>query len=64
MSSRLVATNAGSLIAGTLTGLLPPALPTTSVNSSGRNGPVTYKVLQRMEDRLGLFRGLTSAIQQ
>lgn len=52
VSSRPVATNAGSLLAGTLTGLLPPALPTTSVNSSGRNAPVTYQVLQRMEDRL------------
>jgi nicotinate dehydrogenase subunit B len=52
VTSRPVATNAGSLLAGTLIGLLPPALPSTSVDLSGRNAPVTYDVLQRVEDRL------------
>lgn len=52
VSSRPVATNAGSLLAGTLVGLLPPALPNTAVNLAGRNAPVTYNVLQRVEDRL------------
>ncbi|HEY0803640.1 MAG TPA: molybdopterin cofactor-binding domain-containing protein, partial [Pseudonocardiaceae bacterium] len=51
-NSRPVATDAGSLVAGTLIGLSPPALPTTSVNLSGRNAPVTYRVLQRVEARL------------
>jgi nicotinate dehydrogenase subunit B len=51
-NSRPVATDAGSLLAGTLIGLPPPALPTTSVNLSGRNAPVTYRVLQRVEARL------------
>lgn len=52
VNSRPTATNAGSLLAGTLIGLLPPALPSSSVDSSGRNAPVTYDVLQRVEDRL------------
>jgi CO/xanthine dehydrogenase Mo-binding subunit len=52
VNSRPIATDAGSLLAGTLVGLLPPPLPSTSVDSAGRNAPVTYHVLQRVEDRL------------
>jgi nicotinate dehydrogenase subunit B len=51
--SRPVPTNAGTLLAGALKGLLPAPLPSSSVNSSGRNQPVTYGfAAQRVEAKL------------
>lgn len=52
-NSRPAATNAGTLLAGTLTGLLPATLPGNAGNASGRNAPVTYAFAnQRVEARL------------
>jgi nicotinate dehydrogenase subunit B len=50
--SRPSANNAGSLLAGALSGTLPDPLPNTSVDSSGRNCPITYDIPQRVEARL------------
>ncbi|MGW1798802.1 molybdopterin cofactor-binding domain-containing protein [Streptomyces sp. NPDC001984] len=51
-NSRPTATNPGTLLAGALSGLLPDPLPATSVDTSGRNAPVTYDFPQRVEARL------------
>ncbi|MFI6347168.1 molybdopterin cofactor-binding domain-containing protein [Streptomyces sp. NPDC050560] len=51
-NSRPSADNPGTLLAGALSGLLPDPLPGSSVDSSGRNSPVTYDILQRVETRL------------
>ncbi|MCE7002558.1 molybdopterin-dependent oxidoreductase [Kibdelosporangium philippinense] len=51
-NSRPSRTNAGTLLAGALAGRLPAPLPASSVNSSGRNAPVTYGFPQRVEARL------------
>lgn len=51
-NSRPSAGNPGTLLAGALTGLLPDPLPASSVDSSGRNAPVTYDFPQRVEARL------------
>ena len=51
-NSRPSAGNPGTLLAGALTGLLPDPLPATSVDTSGRNAPVTYDFPQRVEARL------------
>jgi CO/xanthine dehydrogenase Mo-binding subunit len=45
-------TNAGTLLPGELTGLLPAPLPASSINSSGRNAPVVYGFPQQVEARL------------
>jgi CO/xanthine dehydrogenase Mo-binding subunit len=51
-NSRPSAKNPGTLLAGALKGLLPDPLPATSVDSSGRNAPVTYGFPQRVEAHL------------
>ncbi|MFC0106951.1 xanthine dehydrogenase family protein molybdopterin-binding subunit [Kibdelosporangium aridum] len=51
-NSRPSRTNAGTLLAGALLGMLPAPLPASSVNSSGRNAPITYGFPQRVEARL------------
>jgi nicotinate dehydrogenase subunit B len=52
-NSRPTTTNAGTLLAGALSGLLPANLPSSSVNASGRNQPVTYGfAAQRVEAKL------------
>ncbi len=51
-NSRPSARNPGTLLAGALSGLLPDPLPGSSVDTSGRNSPVTYDVLQRVQTRL------------
>lgn len=51
-NSRPSADNPGSLLPGALSGRLPDPLPGSSVDSSGRNCPLTYDVLQRVEARL------------
>jgi CO/xanthine dehydrogenase Mo-binding subunit len=64
-NSRPVAGTPGTLLAGALMGQLPAPLPSTSVDSSGRNAPVTYKFPQRVEARLlksFVTAGPTSAV--
>jgi nicotinate dehydrogenase subunit B len=64
-NSRPAAGVPGTLLAGALMGQLPAPLPSTSVDSSGRNAPVTYKFPQRVEDRLlksFVTTGPTSAV--
>ncbi|SNT60867.1 CO or xanthine dehydrogenase, Mo-binding subunit [Streptosporangium subroseum] len=51
-NSRPVDGTPGTLLAGTLMGKLPAPLPSSSVDSSGRNAPVTYDFPQRVEARL------------
>jgi CO/xanthine dehydrogenase Mo-binding subunit len=51
-NSRPSAGNPGTLLAGALKGLLPDPLPASSVDTSGRNAPVTYDFPQRVESRL------------
>lgn len=51
-NSRPVAGTPGTLLAGALMGHLPAPLPNTSVDSSGRNAPVTYDFPQHVEARL------------
>jgi len=51
-NSRPSRTNAGTLLAGALAGVLPSPLPTSSTNSSGRNAPVVYGFPQRVEAKL------------
>ena len=51
-NSRPAAGIPGTLLAGALMGQLPAPLPASSVDSSGRNAPVTYSFPQHMEDRL------------
>lgn len=51
-NSRPVAGSPGTLLAGALMGQLPAPLPSSSVDSSGRNAPVTYAFPQRVEARL------------
>jgi nicotinate dehydrogenase subunit B len=51
-NSRPAAGVPGTLLAGALMGQLPAPLPASSVDSSGRNAPVTYNFPQHMEDRL------------
>ena len=51
-NSRPAAGVPGTLLAGALMGQLPAPLPSSSVDSSGRNAPVTYNFPQHMEDRL------------
>ncbi|SEG68420.1 Tat (twin-arginine translocation) pathway signal sequence [Actinacidiphila yanglinensis] len=51
-NSRPSAGNPGTLLAGALTGLLPDPLPASSVDTSGRNAPLTYAIPQRVEARL------------
>lgn len=41
-----------AVLAGALAGVLPAPLPGSSVNTSGRNAPVTYGFPQRVEARL------------
>lgn len=64
-NSRPAAGVPGSLLAGALMGQLPAPLPASSVDSSGRNAPVTYSFPQHMEDRLlksFVTTGPTSAV--
>jgi CO/xanthine dehydrogenase Mo-binding subunit len=64
-NSRPAAGVPGTLLAGALMGQLPAPLPSTSVDSSGRNAPVTYNFPQRVEDRLlksFVTTGPTSAV--
>lgn len=49
-NSRPGGNNGGTLLAGTLTGLLPADLPASSRNSSGRNAPVTYDFPNHLTD--------------
>jgi nicotinate dehydrogenase subunit B len=49
-NSRPGGNNAGTLLAGTLTGSLPADLPNNSRNSSGRNAPVTYNFSNHLTD--------------
>jgi CO/xanthine dehydrogenase Mo-binding subunit len=64
-NSRPVAGTPGTLLAGALMGRLPAPLPSTSVDTSGRNAPVTYDFPQRVETRLlksFVTTGATSAV--
>lgn len=49
-NSRPGGSNAGTLLAGALKGVLPADLPANSNNSSGRNAPVTYDFANRLTD--------------
>jgi nicotinate dehydrogenase subunit B len=49
-NSRPGSNNAGTLLAGTLKGVLPADLPNNSRNSSGRNAPVTYSFPNHLTD--------------
>ncbi|WP_127357073.1 xanthine dehydrogenase family protein molybdopterin-binding subunit [Actinacidiphila soli] len=51
-NSRPSAGNPGTLLAGALKGLLPDPLPASSVDTSGRNAPITYDIPQHVEARL------------
>ncbi|GAA4590395.1 hypothetical protein GCM10023194_47100 [Planotetraspora phitsanulokensis] len=51
-NSRPVAGVPGTLLAGALMGFPPAPLPSTSVDTSGRNAPVTYDFPQRVQARL------------
>ena len=51
-NSRPSAGNPGTLLAGALTGLLPDPLPSSSIDTSGRNAPITYDFPQHVEARL------------
>ncbi|MCW2777130.1 MAG: isoquinoline 1-oxidoreductase subunit beta IorB, molybdoprotein [Frankiales bacterium] len=58
--SRPVATNAGTLVAGQLTGKLPAALPATAANSAGRNSQVTYARIPHHQVDAKLVRSFTT----
>ena len=49
-NSRPGGNNAGTLLAGTLTGFLPADLPSSSRDSSGRNAPITYDFANQLTD--------------
>jgi CO/xanthine dehydrogenase Mo-binding subunit len=51
-SSRPSAHSPGTLLAGALMGLLPAALPSSPVDTSARNAPVTYGFPQRVETKM------------